>query len=338
MRRLLVLLGVAAVLLAGEGVLNWWIDPFGTFWKPGALAEADRRGCLLSEELVGNAYAPFKLAVFRSRPTRTFVIGSSRTVKIAARPGEDTFSNLGIPNITPSTLLDVFRRIPAQAPPQTVYVGVEGFWFNDSFAGGPSAGLYDELRYVLSANTFTQSLRFVRRAPWELRRRWRTVSVAGRCVVGRTDPGLTWRRDGTRLYGFELQPGLYRPTQLPYTTDLGSLDLGYYDDWSRLSQSRLATFEQALRVARARGWRVIGFTLPNPTRVLRVLRSSQSFRAFERAMPAVFAKYGFRFVDLSDVRSVPCAQGAFADGIFHPDATCSRAIRARLDALAGRRA
>ena len=40
---------------------------------------------------------------------------------------------------------------------------------------------------------------------------------------------------------------------------------------------------------------------------------------------------GFAWLDLSDVRSVPCAQTAFADRSFHPDASCSMMIRRRLD-------
>jgi hypothetical protein len=334
MRRLLAFLAVALALLAAEAGFNWWIDPFGTFWKPGALTAAERGGCLVSQELVGNAYPQFKLDVFRHRPTHTFVIGSSRTVKIAARPGEETFSNLGIPNITPAVLLHVLRAIPAGAPRQTMYVGVEGFWFNPAFAGGPATGWYPEAKYLLSAHTFVESAKFVRRAPWELRRRWRTVQVGGRCVIGRTDPGLTWRLDGSRLYGFELQPGLYRPATVPFATDLSSLDFGYYGGWAALDPARLRTFDEALALAERRHWRVVGFTLPNPTRVARFLRTSREWRRFEQSMPALFARHGFRFLDLTDVRTVPCPQDGFADGTFHPDAACSDAIRARLDRAA----
>jgi hypothetical protein len=332
------LLLVTFSLLGAEAVLNWWIDPFGTFWKAGALTAAERGGCLVSQEMVGNAYPQFKLDVFRHRPTHAFVIGSSRTVKIAAHPQERTFSNLGIPNLTPAVLLHVLRAIPAGAPRQTVYIGVEGFWFNHSFSGAPAAGWYPEAKYLLSGNTFLESVRFVRRAPWELRHRWRRVVVGGRCVIGRTDPGLTWRLDGSRLYGYELQPGLYKPAVVPFTTDVANLDFGYYDGWTGLDAARLRTFDQALTVAQRRGWRVVGFVPPNPSRVARYLRTSgatgPAWKQFEGLMPAVFRRHGFRFVDLTDVRAVPCGQGDFADGTFHPDASCSQRIRDRLDRAA----
>lgn len=341
MRRLLALLVVAAVLLGAEAVLNWWVDPFGTFWKPGALDAAIRSHCLVSEELVGNAYPQFKLDVFRHRPTRVFVTGSSRTVKIGAWPGEATFTNMGMPNATPASILQLFRDIPAGAPRQTVYLGVEPFWFNPSFSGAAATGWYPDLRYLVSGSTFLASIRMLRGAPWELTRQFRTVQVGRRCAIGRTDVSIAWKLDGSRIYAYELQPGTYRPLPVPFSTDLATLDLGYYAGWTSFSQARLATLERALALARARGWRVVGFTLPNPTRVVRFLASSRGvgpeWRTFERLMPQVFRRYGDRFLDLSDVRDVPCGQHAFADGTFHPDAACSAAIRRRLDRVTSAR-
>ena len=340
MRRLAVFFVVAAALLAAEATLNWWIDPFGTFWKPAALDAAITSNCLLSQELVGNTYPDYKLAVFRHRPTRVFVIGSSRTVKISARPGEQTFTNMGIPNLTPAVLLDVLRAIPRNARRQTVYIGVEAFWFNPSFHGAPSNGWYDKLKYVVSANTLRASLRSLRHAPWEATQRWRRVVVGRRCIIGRTDPSISWRPDGSRLYGYELAPHLYRPLALPFTTDLAKLDLGYYDGFESLSHQSLDQLGATLDVARARGWRVVGFTLPSPTRYVAFLRTNPvvgpQWRAFSRLMPVMFHSRGFAWLDIRNVRSVPCAQDAFADGGFHPDASCSTAIRDRLDALSRR--
>src|SRR4051812_27609003 len=127
MRRLILFIGIFVVVLAGFAAVTWWVDPLGEVWKPSAFAAARQGGCLLSEELVGSEYLRFKLAVFHSRPTRTFVVGSSRVLKIAAHPGERTFANLGYPGSAPSTILAVFRALPAK-PVQTVYVGVEAFW------------------------------------------------------------------------------------------------------------------------------------------------------------------------------------------------------------------
>jgi hypothetical protein len=340
MRRLAIFVLVAASLLAVEAAFNWWIDPFGTFWKPGAADAALRSNCLLSEELVGNRYAEYKLDLFRRRPTRVFVIGSSRTVKISARPGERTFTNLGIPNATPATVLSVMRAIPRQVPRQTVYLGVEAFWFNPAFAGEPPNGWSDQVKYLVSANTLRASVSSLRRAPWELRRRWRRVEVGGRCIIGRTDVSIAWRPDGSRLYGYELAPHLYHPLALPFTTDLAQLDLGYYNGFESLSTKRLAQLGAALDLARSRGWRVVGFSLPNPTRTLAFLRANPivgpRWRELSRLLPAMFHRRGFAWLDLSDVRSVPCAQGGFADGGFHPDAVCSTTIRRRLDAAVKR--
>jgi hypothetical protein len=336
MRLLAVFLAVAALLLGVEAALDWWIDPFGNFAKPGAIDAARRSGCLLSQELVGTTYPEYKLALFRRRHTRTFVIGSSRTVKIAARPGESTFTNMGLPNVSPAVLLHVVRSIPHDAPRQTMYLGVEAFWLNPAFVGPPRNSWYDKVRYVLSGSTLRASVRQLRRAPWELVHRWRHVDVGGRCVVGRTDVSIAWRLDGSRLYGYELQPRLYHPDAGPFTTDLAKLDLGFYDGFRSLSSARLRELTAVLDLARKRGWRVVGFSLPNPSEYVRFLRTAPEvgpqWRAFSRLMPVLFHSRGFAWLDLSDVRSVPCAQNAFADGGFHPDARCSTSIRRRLDA------
>jgi hypothetical protein len=335
MRLLAVFFTVAALLLGGAALLDWWIDPFGSFTKRSSIDAARRSGCLLSQELVGTTYGAYKLALFERRPTRTFVIGSSRTLKIAAWPGERSFTNMGIPNVTPAELLDVLRAIPANAPRQTVYLGVEAFWFNPEFKGAPRDNWYDRARYLVSANTLRASLRQLRRAPWELEKRWRRVAIAGRCVIGRTDVSIAWRSDGSRLYGYEIAPRLYHPSAGPFTRDLTKLDLGFYDGFTSLSESRLHDLTEALDLARRRGWRVVGFTLPNPSRYVALFRSQPElaprWRAFSALMPRLFHARGFAWLDLSDVRSVPCAQNAFADRSFHPDATCSMTIRRRLD-------
>ena len=99
MRLLAVFLAVSALLLGVEAAFNWWVDPFGEFWKPAAVREArdSQPPCLVSHEVIGGEYLPFKLDVFRARPTRTFVIGSSRVLKIGAWPGERTLPTSACP-------------------------------------------------------------------------------------------------------------------------------------------------------------------------------------------------------------------------------------------------
>ncbi|NUR75715.1 MAG: hypothetical protein HOQ28_05435 [Thermoleophilia bacterium] len=337
MRLLIVFFAVAAALLGAESAIDWRIDPFGSFPKPGAVDAARSSGCLLSQELVGNTYPDYKLTLFRRRRTRVFVIGSSRTVKISAHPGESTFTNMGIPNISPAVLLQVLRAIArSSGRPLTMYLGVEAFWFNPSFRGPPPNRWFDKLRYLLSGNTFRESLLRIRRAPWELTRPWRRDVIGGRCVIGRTNVSIAWRLDGSRLYGYELAPHLYHPQDLPFTRDLEQLDLGYYAGFDSLSRARLRQLVAALDLARQRGWRVVGFTPPNPTRYVQFLRTNPAvgpqWRAFSRLMPRLFHDRGFAWLGLGDVRSVPCAQNAFADGGFHANAACSATIRRRLDA------
>ena len=83
MGRLVAFLGTAAVLLVALAAFNWWVDPFGEFWKPAAVqdARAARPQCLVSHELIGGEYLPFKLDVFRSRPTRSFRQRCRRTYR-----------------------------------------------------------------------------------------------------------------------------------------------------------------------------------------------------------------------------------------------------------------
>jgi hypothetical protein len=339
MGRLAAFLGTALVLLAALAAFNWWIDPFGEFWKPGAIdeARAARPQCLVSHEIIGGEYLPFKLDVFRSRPTRTFVIGSSRVLKIGSWPGERTFSNLGMPVISPEIVLKELRALPAR--PETMYLGVEAFWLNPNFKGfDVSPGFEQRARYVLSRSAFDESLRTVRRAPYVLVHRWRKERVGPACVVGRSRPALAWRLDGSRVWSFELDPHTYHPAIDPFTTDLSTLRTGIYDDWTELSPERVRVLEQVLALAHARGWRVVGFTPPDGKRYLRFFAANPvvgpRWRAFAQLMPKLFARYGYRWLDFRDARSIPCRQSDFVDGGYHTDAACSMRMRRRLDAAA----
>lgn len=340
MGRLAAFLGTTAALLAALAAFNWWIDPFGEFWKPGAVAEARaaRPPCLVSHEIIGGEYLPFKLDVFRSRPTRTFVTGSSRVLKIASWPGEHSFANLGMPVMSPEIVLRELRDLPAR-PRQTVYLGVEAWWLNRNFRGFDVApGFEQRARYVLSRSAFDESVRIVRGAPYVFLHRWRKEHVGAACVVGRSRPALAWRLDGSRVWSFELDPHTYHPAIDPFTTDLSKLRTGIYDGWTELSSDRTRTLDQTLALARSRGWRVVGFTPPDGDRYLRFFAASPvigpRWRAFGALMPKLFARYGYRWLDLRDARSIPCRQSDFVDGGYHTDAACSMRMRRRLDAAA----
>jgi len=342
MRRLALFLAVIVVLLAGVGVFDWWTDPAGDIYKPAALtaALAHNPSCLVAQELVGARYFSFKLDVFHRRPTTTFVVGSSRVLKIESLPGERTFANLGFPGTAPETILSLFRVLPAQ-PTQTVYLGVEAFWFNRRYTVPvyrPTA--YQLARYLLSRSTFQLGVKFTRQAHYILYDRWTREQVGRRCVIGRIFPSIAWNVDGSRVWSWELDPEVFpKFTEPAYTTDLAAFRNGYYDGWTSLDTQRVRLLEQALALARSRGWRVVGFAPPEPARYLRLLdtdpRLAPRWHAFLQLMPELFKGYGFRWAGLWDGAALGCRASDFPDA-FHSDAVCSGRVRARLDAAARR--
>jgi lysophospholipase L1-like esterase len=343
MGRLLVFLATAALVLSGIAVLNWWVDPFGDFWKPGAVAQASahRPQCLVSHEVIGGAYLPFKLDVFRRQHTRTFVVGSSRVLKIGSWPGERTFANLGMPVVTPEIILRELRALPRDAPPQTMYLGTEAFWFNPSFHGfDVSPSLETKARYVLSRSAVEESLRVLRRAPYVLLHRWRKEEVGHTCVIGRSRPALAWKLDGSRVWSFELEPGTYHPIAEPFTSDLRVLRTGNYADWHTFSSRRVRILDEVLALARARGWRVVGFTPPDGTRYVHFFESDPRiavrWREYGRLMPKLFRRYGFTWLDFRNPRTIPCSDSDFVDGGYHTNGACSMRMRRRLDNVAKR--
>jgi hypothetical protein len=340
MRRLALFLAVVVSLLGAAAAFVWWVDPFGDIDKPGAVAAAmdASPNCLVSQELVGARYFSFKLDVFHRRPTTRFVVGSSRVLKIQAHPGERTFSNLGFPGSAPETILALFRALPAK-PVQTVYVGVDPFWFNSHYTVPvyrPSA--YDVAQYLSSRATFEYAVRYVRQGHFILTHRWRESEVGQSCVIGRLYPSIAWKVDGSRVWSWELDPKTFPGFQAPpYSTDLTTYRNGYYDQWTRLDAGRVHILEQALALARQRGWRVIGFAPPEPPDYFRLLRADPQlaarWREFLQTMPALFAEEGFAWAGLSNGRADGCSASDFPDG-FHTDAACSDRVRALHDAAA----
>jgi hypothetical protein len=340
MRRLILFLSIALVLLAGVAAIDLWVDPYGDVWKPGAVADARKDGCLVSQELIGARYYSFKLDVFAHRPTRTFVVGSSRVLKIAAHPGEQSFANLGYPGSGPETILKLFRALPAK-PVQTVYLGMEAFWLNHTYVlpeTDPSE--YRVLEYLLGRSVFEQSVSLSRQAHYIATHRWRRTTVGGDCVIGRIYPSIAWRLDGSRVWSWELDPKRFPKFVItPYTGDLSTWRGGYFADWHSLDEGRLHALEQALALARARGWHVVGFAPPEPPRMLHVLdtdpRLAPRWHAFLRLMPRVFARYGFAWASTEDGRRLGCLPSQFPDA-NHTDAACSLRVRDRLDETARR--
>ena len=325
MRRLVLFLALVVVLLAAGAAFDWWVDPFGEVWKPDVFAAARKHHCLVSQELVGSRYYDFKRDVFFHRPTRTFVVGSSRVLKLAARPGEDSFSNLGYPGTAPETILRLFRSLPAK-PAQTVYVGVEAFWFNTRYAL-PATDLswYRELEYLLSRHTFARAVSLSHQSaqlPW---RRWRQVEFANRCVLTRFNFSILWRTDGSRIWGWELDPSQPRFSGGAFHGNLATWRNGYYADWA-WDEHRVHVLEQALDVAKRRGWHVVGFAPPEPSSALTELQRLPNWSTFETRIPQLFTARGFTWA-----KPVTCPTSWFPD-LFHSDARCALRIRRALTA------
>jgi hypothetical protein len=340
MRRLVLFISLALGLLAVVMAFDWWVDPYGDVWKPGAVADARKGNCLVSQELIGARYYSFKLDVFEQRPTRTFVVGSSRVLKMAAHKGEQSFVNLGYPGSAPETILKLFRALPAK-PAQTVYLGMEAFWLNHAYAlpeTDPSNSRV--LEYLLGRSVFEQSVSLSRQAHYIATHRWRRTNVGSECVIGRIYPSIAWRVDGSRVWSWELDPKRFPKFGVtPYTGDLSTWRNGYFADWRSLDKERLHALEQALALARDRGWHVVGFAPPEPPQMLHVLDTNPQvaprWHAFLRLMPRLFARYGFAWASTEDGRRLGCRPSQFPDA-FHSDAACSLRVRDRLDEAARR--
>jgi hypothetical protein len=340
MSRLVLFLSVAVLLFAGVGGFDAWIDPAGILWKPSAVADARKDGCLVSQELIGIRYYDFKRDVFAHRPTRAFVVGSSRVLKIEPHPGESSFANLGYPGSAPSTILKLLRSLPAK-PVQTVYLGVEAFWLNKRYVvpdTDPSD--YRIVENLLSRRTLEDAVRFSRQHNYILTDRWRRAVYGNACIIGRIYPSIAWALDGSRVWSWELDPVTFPKFHAaPFTGDLATWRNGYFDDWRTLDGGRLRSLEQVLALARERGWRVVGFAPPEPPHMLHVLetdpRVAPRWNEYLREMPRLFERYGFAWADVVDGRKLGCKASQFPDA-FHSDAACSALVRERLDEAARR--
>lgn len=335
MRRLVLLVVLGLALLLAAVAFDWQIDPSGLVWKPDAVAAARSTGCLVSEELIGSQYWAFKRDVFFHRPTRRFVVGSSRVLKMSA--GDPAFSNLGYPGTSPETILQLLRSLPA-SPTQTVYVGVEAFWLNANYvvpATNPSD--FAVLEYLAARSTFRQAWSLFRQKSWLLDKRWQRSSIGDACVLDRFYHAISWRMDGSRVWGWELDPKRFpRFHATPFDGDLATWRNGYFAGWSRLDPARVHALEQVLALARARSWNVVGFAPPEPPNMLHLLdtdpRLAPQWHAYLQLMPRLFSRYGFRWLATEDGAALGCRASDFPDA-FHSDARCSGLLLRRVESV-----
>jgi hypothetical protein len=332
------------------GALNWWLDPFGDRYDSTALrlALAQPHPCFVSQELVREPVWPqFKLDLFRRRAASVVVVGTSRVAKLGAWPGERNFANIGMPGVGPESLAPLFRILHRSTEHRrlTIYLGVDAFWFGPGWRTRVSFthSYVREAKYLFAGETLTHSLGELRRAPGALfhpralhpielerARVGCIVDTGGAALHGAAD---AWGPDGTLYWEYELTGAA-----APHKGALVGLYHAFFSG-SKLAAGNVHALDRALAVARRYHWRVVGATLPIADKDVRQLRSDPDtaglWADFRRRMPAIFARHGFRFLDLTSPASAGCSQTSFSfhDG-GHPDVPCSRRIRRLLDAAA----
>jgi hypothetical protein len=345
-RKLFLFLGTTAVAVLAVPLLNRWVDPFGEYYSSSAIDAAERAGCLISTDVVGERSWPiFKLSLVRRRDAETVVVGTSRSLKLSSRLREKQFANLAMPVTGIETLDPLFRRIHARSGVRrlTVYLGVELFWFNgEHWAPGvtfTTTSFTDQTRYLLARQTFTATLHLARGNPLGLLRSSAVDHVDGRCVrdrFGRVKAGKAdaWDPDGSFHWRYELVPTV---AQLPSTFAHDAAELGGdLRGWTTFDRGRLALLGRALALARSYRWNVVGFTPPYSTRYVEIIRKQQATNVamFRKLIPRTFARNGFKYLPILGVSDVGCGEHDFIDDGIHPNAACARRLRRLLDTAA----
>jgi hypothetical protein len=339
-RTLFFLVAVVGTTLALAWV-SWHVDPFNYRWDSRLVPSALRNSppCLISDDLVGSVGWLRLKEDFVNRATRTVVFGTSRVLEFRARGGESSFVNAGMPGTGPETIVPLAQAIERRAGrPLTLYLGVDVFWLNLNWNPGISF-LAKSWRSYVSRDALDATLATIRDRPAALFSRWQRLTVGGRCVLARSEAVAhgrqnAWLPDGSLEYSFDLMHQTRTASQDPFAKDF----VTYYRQWTRLDPSRLTQLATALTWLRRHKWHVVGFVAPASTtyveRLATAADTGPEWRSFGRVVPRLFSRYGFPFVDLRDVRSVPCAQDAFVDTGWHPNVSCSMRVRTRLDAIA----
>lgn len=351
MRRLVLFLGVVVAGAVAVMIVNWRVDPFGEYYHASVLTAALARGepCLISDDLLGSsAWFRFKQDIARRRQPTVVVVGSSRVMKIASRPGETRFANLGQPGLGIESLDAVFRGLRSRVRgPVTVYLGIDFWWLNQAgwrpaFDDGRHS-LLAQGEYLLSRQTFNRTFRAVRRSPGRLVDRFHLAQVGGRCVVDLNDRVVegtqsAWQVDGSYVRRTELFPDRPRERDTAYRDQLVRHTFLYGGSFTSLSRARITVLDRALALARSYGWRLVGFTAPYSARYVagfeRDAKLSRLWGEFRSLVPGLMRRHGFAFADTIDVRTIPCAETAFLDDGWHPDAGCAARVRTILDRVA----
>jgi hypothetical protein len=259
-RLALVLAGIVVAVGAGIAAINRVVDPKNEFYSGAPLTEALESNCLLADDVVHTrSYPEFKRDLFTRRKTKTVVFDSNAATARGV--------NLGFPGFGPESLLDEMEALARSTPQDrglNVYVVTNVSWFDpDVPAGDSDTSLTEKARYLLSPWTFASSLDLMRRSRTLAFTGWEKERAGGLCVVDRGTPFPAWRADGT-LAGVQPQGASAVPANFAW--------------------NRLTSLDQALAIARAHRWRVVGLSGLTPR-----------WETYERELRALFAKHGYRW-------------------------------------------
>jgi len=349
MARSAAFLAMVGAGLSAVVALNWWLDPFADQYHGRYLTDAfsQPRPCLISWNVLRpRSWGQYKLDLASRENADVLIVGTSRVAKFRAWPNERGFVNVGTPGEGPDSLAALFALLHERHGGKlTVYVGADLFWFGD---GWRTATWFDtsylrDLKYLLSPTTTAATVRLLWNAPGAIRHPQNLLYTeidrnARECIVDRGNSVLggasaAWGPDGSLFFQEEIKG---RATSASPLIDVLRPDLV----GPRMSPHATAALGEALRRARSYGWTVVGFAAPFAPDSVRRLGSEAAtkrvFHDYRARIPSLFERYGFRFLDFTDVASVPCSPGDFSPhDQGHPDAPCSMRIRRKLDAAAG---
>jgi hypothetical protein len=348
MQRIAIFLGTIAVSLAGVAGLNWWMDPLADQYHARFLSQALAQNppCSISWAVLRpRSWGAYKLDLAKRTPVRTAVVGTSRVAKISAWPGEHGFVNLGSPGLGAQSLPDLFARVHGMHPgPLVMYVDADIFWFGTGWRTATwfNTSRLRDLKYLLAPSTTVATIRLLRYAPGAVRHPQQVLYTeidrrGGRCMVDRGNTvyggsSAAWAPDGSVFFAAELQGR--RIPGAPLIDLLRPEVVG-----TRMTPSAVSALDRALVAARSYGWTVVGFAPPfSPTLVRRLGSESETrdlYHDYQGRVATLFERHGFRFLNLTDIRSIPCSPHDFSpDDGGHPDIPCSHRIRRKLDAAA----
>lgn len=337
------------LVIATVVAINARVDPFAWSYSNGMLDAALQHSppCLISNEAVQpRNELDFKLALVRLRRAKTVVLGSSRVQAMRALPGEHNFVNVGLPSTSAVSLVPILKALrKVNAGPLRIYIGVDPFWFNEPAYTGSTfhTSLHDWATYYLSREALFDSFKEVTRHPGTLVTRWRVRSGPEGCVVDRAaklrsiDKTNAFRvTDGAIVYPWDLGAPVANPIAANERVDPFT-QFPFLDHWRSFSAAETRDLSRALSLAQSYGWDVVGYAPPYSHSYAAILetdpRTKPFWNTFRRVMPAIFHRHHSSFLDLGDAGTIPCAETEFEFDPSHPDSTCDRRIRVKLDAV-----